>query len=204
MKDYYDGKIDKFILYYKEEGNKIKVHFSNEIKECENTKEVREFLQQMMHRQIRFIDFDENIKEFNKESKANKIFITGNLIVTIINLIAFIMFLNPLNLIALCINIGGIIYSIVLGVKNNIDSVDMEKMKLYLDNEEKLNDNCNINPELINNLSNKEYEFVPSSESMININSIEYLKKEELGAIIDDINNNNNINDKHKKLTRKR
>ena len=204
MKDYYDGKIDKFILYYKEEGNKIKVHFSNEIKEYENTKEVREFLQQMMHRQIRFIDFDENIKEFNKESKANKIFITGNLIVTIINLIAFIMFLNPLNLIALGINIGGIIYSIVLGVKNNIDSVDMEKMKLYLDNEEKLNDNCNINPELINNLSNKEYEFVPSSESMININSIEYLKKEELGAIIDDINNNNNINDKHKKLTRKR
>ena len=204
MKDYYDGKIDKFILYYKEEGNKIKVHFSNEIKEYENTKEVREFLQQMMHRQVRFIDFDENIKDFNKKSKANKIFITGNLIVTIINLIAFIMFLNPLNLIALGINIGGIIYSIVLGVKNNIDSVDMEKMKLYLDNEEKLNDNCNINPELINNLSNKEYEFVPSSESMININSIEYLKKEELGAIIDDINNNNNINDKHKKLTRKR
>ena len=203
MKNYYNDKYDKYILYYEENDDKIKVHFNNEVKEYENTKEMRNLLQQMMHNQVKFINFDESIKEFNKSIKGNKIMMTGNLIVLIINLIAFIIFLNPLNLIALGINISGFIYSMILNIKDNANVKDMAKTKLYLDNEDKLNDNCNINPELVAKLSTKEYEFMPSSDAIININSIEYLKNEELEAIVDDINNNN-INTRYKKLTRKR
>ncbi len=202
MKDYYDGNYDKYILFYEEDDNKIKVHFSNAVKEYENTQEMKNLLQQMMHNQVKFINFDESIKEFNKSIKGNKIMMNGNLIVLIINLIAFIIFLNPLNLIALGINIGGFIYSMVLNIKDNINVKDMKKTKLYIDNEDKLNDNCNINPELVAKLSTKEYEFVPSSESMININSIEYLTNTELEEIVEDINNSKNPS--YKKLTRKR
>ncbi len=203
MKDYYNDKYDKYILFYEENADKIKVHFSKEVKEYENTQEMKNLLQQMMHKQVKLINFDESIKAFNKSIKGNKIMMVGNLIVFIINLIAFIMFLNPLNLIALGINIGGFVYSLVLNIKDKANVKDMEKTKLYLDNEDKLNDNCNINPELVAKLYNKEYEYVASSEAMININSIEFLKNEELEAIVDDINNNNS-NHSYKKLTRKR
>lgn len=194
MKDYSlnleDSKI--FVLNYTVKDNQITVHFANGknyVIPYTTANEVK-LLKKMKTQVLQSDEFMNQQKKRLSISRIWIIFSVGLLVPNVIllaNGTSVVPIINGLSVILLTFDIGYRIYSII-DSKRNIK--DINKNKMLLKNEEKLNEKITENHNILANTNEKIKAMAhstPESQPVFTLNSIDKIKYEELQQILENI-----------------
>ena len=191
-----------FILNFYEDGDSIKINFANGDKDytVDNTKENRDKLLEQMKNQFDYYHYDSKLEK----KKKNSIFwLIYDIIFLGVNV--SMMFIGPTvwNIVASSFFVLGGACQIYELASTKKKLKDLEKHKLFIHNEQRINEYLNKGNEEVNE---RTINIVKSDEkdSVLNINDVHDMELDDVKKILDDIDRDERLNIDRPKVLQKK